>query len=117
MTETLVQPIANRAGQRETLDAMTSLALVGLHVADDSFLQPQPGGAPSDQPGERPPAARAPRPGLAAFAYTHVAGAGGAIALVVGRFGVVFGSEALAYTARVGPSGDDFTGFPPSSPA
>jgi hypothetical protein len=33
------------------------------------------------------------------------------LALLIAPFGIVAGSEAIAYTQRVGPSGDDFTGL------
>ncbi len=110
MTETAAQPTTNRAGRRETLAAMTSLALVALHVVDDSFLQPQPGTSAGDHlvSGLVPLAFLA----VAALLYPRLRGGPrSAVTLLAGAFGVVFGSEALAYTARVGPSGDDYTGL------
>ena len=90
--------------------ALASIGLVGLHVADDNFLQPEPGMSAVDHlPG-----------GLAllalvaagAWAYTRVrAGARAAIALLAGFLGVLAATEAVYYTAVDAPSGDDFTGF------
>jgi fermentation-respiration switch protein FrsA (DUF1100 family) len=90
--------------------AVASIGLVGLHVADDNFLQPEPGMSAVDHlPG-----------GLAllalvaagAWAYPRVrAGAHAAIALLLGFLGVLAGTEAVYYTVADAPSGDDFTGF------
>jgi uncharacterized protein len=90
--------------------AVASIGLVGLHVADDNFLQPEPGMSAVDHlPG-----------GLAllalvaagAWAYPRVrAGARAAIALLLGFLGVLAGTEAVYYTVADAPSGDDFTGF------
>jgi uncharacterized protein len=85
-------------------------ALVGLHVADDSFIQPQPGTSAGDHlvSGLIPLAILA----LAAVAYPRTRGGGrAAIALATGFFGIAGGIEAIHYTREVGPSGDDFTGL------
>ena len=87
-----------------------SIALIALHVIDDSFLQPQPGTSAADHlvSGLVPLGALA----LAAAAYSRVRVGGRAvIALVAGFFGVVVGIEAVHYTTHGGPSGDDFTGL------
>ena len=90
--------------------AVASLALIGLHVADDNFLQPEPGMSATDHL-----AGGLVQLGLvvaAAWAYPRVrAGARGAIALLFGFFGVLAGTEALYYTFADSPSGDDFTGL------
>jgi uncharacterized protein len=89
---------------------LAMVGLVALHVADDSFLQPQPGTSAGDHlvSGLVPLAML----GLAAAAYPRVrGGARAAIALLVGVFGIVAGIEAAHYTSQVGPSGDDFTGL------
>ena len=85
--------------------------VVGLHVADDSFLQPNPGVSAVDHlPG-----------GLALLAFVAAAiaayprmraGLRALTAFVVGYLGVLGGVEAVYYTREVGPSGDDYTGFP-----
>src|SRR5215204_6518389 len=83
---------------------------IGLHVADDNFLQPEPGMSAGDHlvSGLVPLALVAG----AALAYGRVrAGARATLALLVGYFGVVVGTEALYYTFAVGPSGDDYTGL------
>jgi uncharacterized protein len=89
---------------------LAALGLIALHVADDSFLQPQPGTSAGDHlvSGLVPLGALA----LAGLAYPQLRGGGrAAIALVVGLFGIAFGIEAASYTMQVGPSGDDFTGL------
>jgi hypothetical protein len=86
------------------------LGLGALHIADESFIQSQPGTSAGDHlvSGPVPPGgARAGRSGLPALAP----GGRAAIALLVGFFGVAFGIEAVYYTTKVGPSGHDFTGL------
>ena len=90
--------------------ARLALAVVALHVADDNFLQPQPGTSASDHlvSGLVPLAVLA----LAAWSYPRVrAGWRATIALVLGLFGIVAGVEAVYYTAKGETSGDDFTGL------
>ena len=91
--------------------ALGSLALVGLHVADDSFLNPEPGTSALDHlAGGLIPLALL---GLAAAGYRRGrAGTRAVVALVAGIFALVIGSASAAYeTATVGASGDDFTGL------
>jgi uncharacterized protein len=85
-------------------------AVVALHVADDTFLQPNPGTSAGDHLlGGLVPLALLAGAGLL---YGRVrAGARGAIALALGSLGVLFGTEAVHYTRAVGPSGDDYTGL------
>ena len=100
----------SRTLARHQLLFLASLALIALHVIDDSFLQPQPGTSAADHlvSGLVPLTALA----LAAAAYLRVrAGGRAVIALVAGFFGVVVGIEAVHYTTHGGPSGDDFTGL------
>jgi uncharacterized protein len=87
-----------------------AVGLIALHVIDDSFLQPQPGTSAGDHlvSGLVPLAGLA----LAALAYPRLPGGGqAAVALGAGFFGIVVGIEAMYYTTKVGPSGDDFTGL------
>ena len=95
---------------RSALLAGLGIGVLALHVADDSFLQPQPGTSAGDHlAGGLVPVAL-----LAAGAalYGRVrAGWRAAIALVTGIAGVLVGTEAAYYTSQVGPSGDDFTGL------
>jgi fermentation-respiration switch protein FrsA (DUF1100 family) len=90
--------------------ALGSLGLVGLHVVDDNFLQPEPGMSPVDHlPGGLAQLALVV---AAAWAYPRVrAGARAALALLFGFFGVLAGTESVYYTFSDRPSGDDFTGF------
>jgi dienelactone hydrolase len=85
-------------------------AVVGLHIADDSFIQPQPGTGIADHlaSGLVPLALLV----TAAVIYPRVRPGGQAIlALVVGAFGIGIGSEAVRYWSDVGLSGDDYTGL------
>ena len=90
--------------------ARFTLGVVGLHVADDNFLQPNPGTSAADHlvSGLVPLALLI----AAGLLYGRLrAGARAAIALVGGFFGVLAGTEAMHYTREVGPSGDDYTGL------
>jgi uncharacterized protein len=87
-----------------------AIALIGLHIADDNFLQPEAGTSASDHivSGLVPLALLA----LAAWAFPRLPGAGrGALALLIGPLGIATGIEAAHYANQVGASGDDFTGF------
>jgi MYXO-CTERM domain-containing protein len=119
MTETALTHRPPRFAVRERLAAVVrsevalariAIGAVALHVADDNFLQPNPGMSPTDHLGG----------GLvllgalvvAGVFYGRVrAGARATIALLAGYFGVLGGIEAIHYTKEVGPSGDDFTGL------
>jgi uncharacterized protein len=95
---------------REARWFVLGAAMVALHVLDDSFLQPSPGTSAGDHlvGGIVPVAVLA----LAAWAYPRLRGGRrGAIALMFGAFGIVSGLEAVHYTAKVGASGDDYTGL------
>jgi hypothetical protein len=90
--------------------ARVAIGAIALHVADDSFFQPQPGTSAGDHlvSGLVPLAVLA----LAAWAYPRLrAGFRATIALLLGIFGIVAGVEAIYYTTKDGPSGDDFTGL------
>lgn len=98
------------AGRTERLILWAGAGVIAVHVADDSFLQPQPGTSAGDHlvSGLVPLAVL----GLAAALYPRCrGGARAAIALVLGVFGIVASIEAVHYTNQVGPSGDDFTGL------
>jgi uncharacterized protein len=99
-----------RAVGRETALFVLGVATIALHVLDDSFLQPPPGTSAGDHlvSGLVPLAVLA----LAAWIYPRLSGGRrGAMALVVGTFGIVAGIEAVHYTTKVGASGDDYTGL------
>jgi dienelactone hydrolase len=94
----------------ETVIARVALGLVALHVADDNFLQPQPGTSAGDHlvSGLVPLGVI----GLAAWTYPRLrAGLQAVMALFFGIFGIVTGVEAVYYTTKGGPTGDDFTGL------
>jgi fermentation-respiration switch protein FrsA (DUF1100 family) len=99
-----------RAMRLETKVAAAGFAGVALHVADDNFLQPQPGTSPADHlvSGLVPLVAYTG----AALAYPRLRpGARAAAALVLGVLGVVIGaSEPAYYASHGGLSGDDYTG-------
>ena len=100
--------VARFASERRL--AAVSLGLVGLHVADDNFLQPEPGMSIADHlPGGLTLLALV---AAGAWAYRRVRpGFRAALALLFGFFGVLAGTEAVYYTVADAPSGDDFTGF------
>jgi uncharacterized protein len=88
-----------------------AVGLVGLHVADDSFFQPQPGTTATDHivSGLVPLVLL----GLAAWAFPRArAGSKAALALTAGLFGLLIGgAEAIYYAVQNSPAGDDYTGF------
>jgi uncharacterized protein len=99
-----------RVAGRETRLVTVAVATVGLHVADDDFLQPQPGTSATDHlvSGFVPLALLLG----AAAAYGRLrAGARASIALLLGFFAVLAGTEGVYYAQAVGPSGDDYTGL------
>jgi fermentation-respiration switch protein FrsA (DUF1100 family) len=87
-----------------------AIAVITLHVLDDSFVQPQPG----TTAGDHLVSGLVPLTGLAlaAWAFPRLkAGAQGALALMLGPFGIAAGAEALYYMRHGGLSGDDYTGL------
>ncbi|HET9420863.1 MAG TPA: CocE/NonD family hydrolase [Nocardioides sp.] len=102
-------------GIRQTLREhrvfFVATAAVMLHIADDSFFQPEPGVSPADHlvSGLAPLGLLAA--GAAAFPRVR-AGARAVLAILFGLVGILVGlGEAGYYTVTVGPSGDDYTGF------
>ena len=103
-------PGSATALRREVGLFVLGVAVIALHVIDDSFVQPEPGTSAADHlvSGLAPLALL----GLAAWGYPRLRGGRrGAIALVFGVFGIVASIEAVHYTSKVGASGDDFTGL------
>jgi uncharacterized protein len=97
-------------GSRESALFRAAIALIAVHVVDDNFLQPQPGTSAGDHlvSGLVPLAVLA----LAAWAYRRMTGlARGTTAVAFGVLGIAASIEAVHYTNKVGPSGDDFTGL------
>jgi uncharacterized protein len=86
------------------------IALLALHVIDDSFIQPNPGTSAGGHlvSGLVPLVLLA----LAAWGLPRMRGAWqGAVSLVLGIGGIAGGIEALHAAETVGLSGDDFTGM------
>jgi fermentation-respiration switch protein FrsA (DUF1100 family) len=78
---------------------------------DDNFLQPEPGASAGDHlvSGFVPLAALL---ALAWFYPRMRAGARASTTLLLGALGIAIGAgEAVYYTLKVGPAGDDYTGF------
>jgi dienelactone hydrolase len=90
--------------------ARIALAVIALHVVDDSFVQPEPGTSAGDHVvGGLVPLVVL---GLAGWGYPRLrAGPRATIALLLGIFGVVVGIEGVYSTVKNAPSGDDFTGL------
>jgi dienelactone hydrolase len=99
-----MKPLSHRA-------ATVAFAVIGVHILDDNFLQPQPGTSAADHlvSGLAPLAFLL----VVAAAYPRLrAGLRAVIAIVVGVLGAVAGaSEAGYYGLGVGLTGDDFTGL------
>jgi hypothetical protein len=97
-------------GSRESALFRLAIAVVGLHVVDDNFLQPPPGTTAGGHlvSGLVPLAVLA----LAAGTYPRLRGPlRAAQALTFGVLAIAAGFEAVHYTNTVGASGDDFTGL------
>jgi fermentation-respiration switch protein FrsA (DUF1100 family) len=95
---------------REHVLFLAAAGAIALHLADDSFLNPQPGTSAADHllSGLAPLALLA----VAAAAYPRLrAGMRATIALVLGPLGLVAGLEALHAAGGPGLSGDDYTGL------
>ena len=98
------------ASPRETLVFRIAAALVGLHVADDNFLQPNPGMSA----GDHLLSGLVPLTLLVAIVllYPRLRPTGrGAAGFFVGLFGVAVGIEGWRAALGPGASGDDFTGL------
>ena len=110
-TEATIEPTTSRPATRERGVFLAATAAVMLHIADDSFFQPEPGVSAGDHllSGLVPLGFLS----VAALIFLRVrAGARAVLALLIGLTGVVVGFvEAGYYTVTVGPSGDDYTGL------
>jgi len=97
--------------RRSTLLAGVGIGVLALHIADDSFLQSQPGTSAGDHlvSGFVPLALIA----VAVALYPRIrAGARATLAVFFGVLALSMGTaEAGYYTVKVGPSGDDYTGL------
>jgi uncharacterized protein len=118
MTTTVARPHA--LGRRSAVTRLSrlseaslasgSIAVVALHVADDSFIQPNAGvSAGSHLFGGLVLLGLL---GAAAALYGRVRpGMRATIALLAGFLGVLGATEAVYYAKETGASGDDYTGF------
>src|SRR6266511_2825503 len=108
-TDRVVQLV--RPASREVTLAQVGLAVIAVHVLDDNFLQPQPGTSAADHlvSGLVPIGVLL----LAGATYGRLRGGlRGSIAILFGALGITMGAgEAVYYSLKVGPSGDDYTGF------
>jgi len=109
MTTTSPPSVTSRRSLDTTIVRVLT-AVVGLHVVDDNFLQPNAGTSAADHLlGGLVPLALLVG---AAVAYPRLRPfARGVTAFLIGLFGLAVGLEGWRYTLLVGPSGDDFTGL------
>lgn len=100
------------AVQREQALLVLSVAVIGIHVADDNFVQPEPGTSVADHlVSGLVPLALALAAGVAIVSVRFRPGIRATFALLVGVFGVVAGTEAAYYAQAGALSGDDYTGI------
>jgi dienelactone hydrolase len=98
------------AARWETILAEAALVVIGLHILDDNFFQPQPG----TSAGDHLVSGLVPFAVLLVFAAIYPRlrpGLRASIAAVVGLFGVAAGIEGLYYAHSGRLSGDDYTGI------
>jgi uncharacterized protein len=97
-------------GRNESTIAAGCVAVIAVHLLDDSFLQPQPGTSAGDHlvSGLVPIAVLL----LVAGLYPRLRpGLRGSLAVLLGVFGAVTGIEAVYYLDAGRLSGDDYTGL------
>ena len=95
---------------RQRVVFLVAVAVIALHVLDDSFIQPEPRNVRHRPPREWTVATRCAR--ARGRRLRRIAPAWRAtLALVIGLFGIVAGLEGWHYTMEVGASGDDYTGL------
>ncbi len=96
------------ASHRETTLVAVTLAVIGVHVLDDNFFQPQPGTSAGDHLIS----------GLVPFAFVLVvaalysrlrSGLRALLAAMLGMFGIAIGIEGVYYLDAGRLSGDDYT--------
>jgi uncharacterized protein len=100
------------AVQREQALLVLSVAAIGIHIADDNLVQPEPGTSVADHlVSGLVPLALALAAGVAIVSVRFRPGTRATFALLVGVFGVVAGTEAAYYAQAGALSGDDYTGI------
>jgi hypothetical protein len=90
--------------------ARVALAVIGVHVVDDNFLQPEPGTSATGHLASGLVPLAVIIAGAALYGRLR-AGFRAVLALLFGFFGLLGGSEAVHYAMNDATSGDDFTGF------
>src|SRR5215204_2307955 len=97
---------------RQRLVFLIAVAVIALHVLDDSFFQPEPGTSAADHlVSGLVPLALALAAGVAVLSVRFRPGVRATFALLLGLFGVVAGTEAAYYAQAGALSGDDYTGI------
>ena len=100
------------AVRRERALLALSVAAIGIHIADDNFVQPEPGTSVADHlVSGLVPLALALAAGVAIVSVRFRPGVRATFALLLGVFGVVAGTEAAYYAQAGALSGDDYTGI------
>jgi uncharacterized protein len=100
------------AVRREPVPLVLSVAAIGIHIADDNFVQPEPGTSVADHlVSGLVPLALALAAGVAIVSVRFRPGVRATFALLLGVFGVVAGTEAAYYAQAGALSGDDYTGI------
>ena len=117
MTPTELRTRAISFARSEDGVVSIALAVIGLHVVDDNYLQPAPGTSPADHllSGLVPVAILA---AVAAFYPWLRAGLRAATAMTIGSIGVALGAPGAYYVLAGSASGDHYVGssrFPPAS--
>ena len=98
--------------RRERVPLVLSVAAIGIHIADDNLVQPEPGTSAADHlVSGLVPLAFALAAGVAIVSVRFRPGIRATFALLVGVFGVVAGTEAAYYAQAGALSGDDYTGI------
>jgi len=101
-----------QAVQREQALLALSVAAIGVHIADDNFVQPEPGTSVADHlVSGLVPLALVLAAGVAIVSVRFPSGVRATFALLVGVFGVVAATEAAYYAQAGALSGDDYTGI------
>jgi len=101
---------ASAALRDETARVRLALGVVALHIADDNFLQPEPG----TSAGDHLASGLVPIAILAAVAYLYPRGRAGvraATAMTFGVLGIAIGVPGAYYLADGTASGDHYTGL------
>jgi hypothetical protein len=98
--------------RRERVPLALSVAAIGIHIADDNLLQPEPGTSVADHlVSGVVPLALALAVGVAIVSVRFRPGVRATFALLLGVFGVVAGTEAAYYAQAGALSRDDYTGI------